>query len=77
MRSYTFMESFRYTRNSFFEYFSEKRYRRILMISLFIAIIWIFADWKSGSLTVNYWDDLLCLLFGIIVERMIPWGKNN
>ena len=77
MWSYTFKESLQYVRDSFFEYAGSKRIFRILFLSWFIAIIWIFADWKSGSFEVNYWDDLICLCFGVIAERLIPWGKDK
>lgn len=77
MWSYTFLESMQYVRDSFFNYVEEKRIRRIILISWFIEIIWIFADWKSGNFTVNYWDDVICLIFGVIVERILPWGKDK
>lgn len=76
MWSYTFIESLQYVRHSFFEYLGTKRYLRILFIAWVIAAIWIFADWRSGSLTVNLWDDLICLLLAIVAERLIPWGKD-
>lgn len=71
------MEFIRERRSQVFQEIGKKRVLRILVLSLFIALVWCFADLLSGSLTVNYWHDVICLGFGIIIERLIPWGKSK
>lgn len=70
------METLRLIRNQSFQEMGKKRVHRILACSLFIAIVWCFADFLSGNLKPNFRDDLICLGFGIVVERLIPWGKT-
>ena len=65
----------RMIRNSLFEQLGKKRWKRVLAIAFTIATIWIFADWVSGNLQPNLWHDALCLVFAIVVERLLPWGK--
>lgn len=64
-------------RNAFFEEAGKKRITRILVCSFVLALIWTFADLKSGVFSVNPLDDLICLLLGIMSERLIPWGKAS
>lgn len=70
-----FLNTMRDVRNLFFIGLGTKRVNRILFCGFVIAVIWCFADFRSGSLTVNYIDDIICLGMGIVVERLIPWGK--
>lgn len=73
------MRYFREFRNTVFEDLSEKRYKRILACIFFIAIIWIMADVISGSFEfrIVVWHDILCILLGITMEYIIPWGKDE
>ncbi|EOO44233.1 hypothetical protein CN553_12650 [Bacillus cereus] len=62
-------------RNEFFKEMGSSRLKRVLFCTFFIANIWCFADLLSGSLSINLWHDLICLVLGIVSERLIPWGK--
>lgn len=63
-------------RNLFFAEIGKKRFNRILFCGFVIAVIWCFADFRSGSLGVNPMDDFICLGLGVVAERLIPWGKT-
>lgn len=65
----------RYERNLFFAALSMRRFNRILFCGFVIALVWCFADFRSGNLKANYIDDIICFGMGIIAERLIPWGK--
>lgn len=71
------VDALRGARNQLFEMVGEKRWKRVALIALFIALVWCFADWISGSLEANYWHDLICLLLAIVIERLVPWGKEG
>ncbi|WP_168898357.1 hypothetical protein [Bacillus sp. ISTL8] len=62
-------------RNEYFKELGKKRWKRALFCAFIIACIWSFADFLSGSLAPNLWHDLLCLVLGVIAERLLPWGK--
>lgn len=64
-------------RHQAFADFGKSRIKRIAFCTMVIAAVWFFADWLSGSLSVNLWHDVICLIFGIIAERIIPWGKEH
>lgn len=64
-------------RNATFFHLGQSRMKRIAVCSLGVAAVWCFADMLSGNLAVNLWHDVLCLAFGIVLERIIPWGKPN
>lgn len=69
------MKKLRHIRSEFFKEFGKKRYMRILFCSFTIAILWSFTDWLGGIYEPKLRDDAICLLLGIISERLIPWGK--
>lgn len=64
-------------RNVFFEKIGRYRISRIFIISMAIGFIWDFADLMSNSYAFNGYHTLLCFLFGVIVERLLPWGKSR
>lgn len=64
-------------RNRFFQEVGKHRMKRILVCSFGIAMVWLLADFISGNLSVNLWHDLACLLLGIVLERILPWGKQS
>jgi hypothetical protein len=65
-------------RNEMFNKIGEKRWKRILIVSLFIGLVWCAVDYFAyNNLTVNYKHDIICLLLGVLGERIIPWGKSN
>lgn len=64
-------------RNQFFMNMGKYRITRILTYSFVIAMIWSFADIISGSYEAYFVHDLMCLGFGVIAERITPWGKNG
>lgn len=65
-------------RNEFFEMAGKSRFKRIAIISLFIALIWIGVDYfVYDNLTMNLKHDLIVLMLGIVVERLLPWGKMS
>ena len=70
-----FLNTLRNERNLFFAALGMRRFNRILFCGFVIALVWCFADFRSGNLKVNFIDDIICLGMGIIAERMIPWGK--
>lgn len=72
---YSNKDGLRLIRNSFFEMVGEKRWQRVALIALFIALVWCFADWISGNLKPNLWHDFICLVMALIIERLLPWGK--
>lgn len=69
------IDGLRLMREGIFEALGDKRWKRIVVIALFIALIWCFADWISGSLKPNLWHDIICLLLAVCIERLLPWGK--
>lgn len=71
------MSFLRKFRNVFFKEVSKNRLLRILFCSFVIAILWCFTDWLGGIYEPKLRDDLICLVLGIISERLIPWGKSN
>jgi hypothetical protein len=65
-------------RNEIFKTLGEKRWKRILIVSFFIGLVWCAVDYfVYNNLTVNYKHDIICLLLGGLGERIIPWGKTN
>lgn len=72
---YSNVDALRGVRNQLFEMAGKKRWKRVALIALFIALVWCFADWISGNLKPNLWHDLICLVMAVIIERLIPWGK--
>lgn len=64
-------------RNRFFQEVGKHRIKRILVCSFAIAMVWLLADYVSGNLGVNLWHDIACLLLGIVLERILPWGKQS
>lgn len=71
------MDTLRILRNAFFEATGNQRWKRVALIALFVATIWCFADWMSGSLQINLMHDFICLGMAIVIERLLPWGKVN
>lgn len=69
------MSFLRYFRKEFFKEIGKNRFMRILFCSFTIAILWSFTDWIGGIYEPKLRDDLICLVLGIISERLIPWGK--
>lgn len=64
-------------RNTFFNELSKRRLSRIVMCLWVIGLVWIFADIQSGNFNNSFKDNLICLVLGIIAERLIPWGKTT
>lgn len=63
-------------RNEFFQMVGKSRIKRILFLAFFIAIIWMGVDYfVYDNLAMNLKHDIIVLVFGIIAERLIPWGK--
>lgn len=69
------LNKLRYERTLFFTVLGMRRCYRIMFCSFIIALVWCFADFRSGNLEANYINDIICLGMGILVERLIPWGK--
>lgn len=69
------MSFLRYVRNEVFKEFGKNRIIRILFCSFIVSILWSFTDWVGGIYEPKLRDDLICLVLGIISERLIPWGK--
>lgn len=61
----------------FFKEFEKKKVHRVLMITFFISIIWIISDLFNGNLSFKISDSLITLLLAVIVEHIIPWGKQK
>lgn len=70
------METVRVIRNLFFQEVGSRRVYRILFCALVIALIWTFADWRSGNYNPMLLDDAICLVLGVIAERLLSWGKH-
>lgn len=70
-----FLDTSREVRSLFFAGLEARRLNRILFCGFVIAVIWCFADFRSGTISINPVDDFICLVLGIIAERLIPWGK--
>lgn len=65
-------------RNEFFKSLGEKRFKRILVVTFFIALVWSGVDYfVYDNLTFNIKHDIICLLLGTLGERLIPWGKTT
>ncbi len=76
MREY--LSKLQLLRKQLFKSVGEKRWKRILVIYLGLAIYWCFIEWLTiGELKPNYWHDIICLAIAVIVERSLPWGKKE
>jgi hypothetical protein len=72
------METVIEVRNELFRKIGKKRWKRILIVSLFISLVWCGVDYfVYNNLSVNYKHDIICLFLGVVGERIIPWGKSN
>lgn len=71
------LSKMRFLRAHFFGYIGQKRLLRILFIALITSTIWIFADILSNSYEPKFRDDLIVLVFAIVFERLLPWGKGG
>lgn len=71
------LNKIREIRFNFFKEVSKKRWKRITLITFCIATIWIIIDVLKGQYEPLLMDDLLCVIFAIILERILPWGKRS
>lgn len=64
-------------RNEFFEKTGQSRFKRIIVIAFFIAMIWCGVDFfVHDKLTFNLWHDLSVVIIAILLELCLPWGKQ-
>lgn len=67
----------RYTRDTFFEQAGKHRIMRILLCAGAIGLVWMGVDIVNDTVHFNYWHDIGCLVAGVLVERILPWGKPS
>lgn len=71
------MEMIRILRMLFYREAGSTRLGRIAMCTFVIGLVWIIADAISGSLSANPYHNALCLMMGVVAERLLPWGKED
>lgn len=72
------MDFLRSLRNEFFKAAGKSRIKRICVLTFFLAVYWCAIDWVVyKNLTSNLWHDLCVLFIGIVLERCLPWGKQQ
>lgn len=71
------MERIRKMRNSFFKEAGKTRLGRVSFCVLSIALLWTFTDLISGNYEPKLRDDFICLVLGIMLERLLAWWKPD
>ena len=64
-------------RDLFFIELGKTRFRRVITCIFLIGLVWNFADALNGSFSFNPLHDIICLILGVVVEFILPWGKRN
>lgn len=74
------MDLYRDLRREFFDLYGKYPIVRIFICMLFVSIIWYFVEWFNGIEDYNQMTLLkvvVCLVLAIVIEQLIPWGKQD